>query len=102
MRENSWVASWSVCQNAEGSYCSKITYSDLSDRVHHMKITIKKKEGCEERDVWPIRNRSLDLYRIGHMGWLEKLKFHVEMNPKKKPNVIEMEVAKMAEEDGRT
>ena len=49
-----------------------------------MKIMIKIKEGCEERDVRPIRNIILDLHRAGQMGWPEKLKVQMEMNPKKK------------------
>ena len=46
----------------------EITYSDLSERVHHMKIMIKIKDGCEERDVWPIRNGVLDLHRTKWVG----------------------------------
>ena len=43
----------------------EVTYLDLSEIVHHLKILIKIKPGCDERDVWLIRNRILDLHRIG-------------------------------------
>ena len=39
----------------------EITCSDLSEGVHHLKIVIRIKAECEERDVWPIRNRILDM-----------------------------------------
>ena len=61
------------------------TYSDLSDRVHHTEIWIKVKPGCDARDVWPVRNRTLDMHRTAMLGWPEKLKVQVEMNPRKKP-----------------
>ena len=59
-------------------------------RVHHWKIVIKIKPGSAENDVWPIRNRILDMHRVGKTGWPEKLKVQVEVNPKQKPNVTEM------------
>ena len=31
----------------------EITYSDLSERVHHLTVVIRT--GSDERDVWPIR-----------------------------------------------
>ena len=67
----------------------EITYSDLSEKVHHMKIMIRIKPGSEEKDVWPIRNRILDMHCVGKTGWPEKLKVQVEVNPRKKPNVTE-------------
>ena len=66
------------------------TYDDLSERVRHSKIVIKSKSGSEERDVWPIRNRILDMHRMGQAGWPDKLDFQLEVNPKKKPIVTEM------------
>ena len=33
----------------------EVTNSDLSERVHHLKILIRIKPGCDERDVWPLR-----------------------------------------------
>ena len=68
----------------------EITYSDLRDRVSHLKIMIRIKLGREEKDVWPIRNRILDKHRVGKTGWPEKLKVQVEVNPRKKPYVTEM------------
>ena len=47
----------------------EITYSDLSERVHHLTIVIRT--GSDERDVWPIRNRILDTRRVGKT--LEKM-----------------------------
>ena len=41
---------------------------------------IKIKPGCDERDVWPFRNRILDMDRTGMLGWQAKLKVQVEMN----------------------
>ena len=67
----------------------EITYSDLKDRVSHLKIMIRIKPGREEKDVWPIRNRILDMHRVGKTGWPEKL-VQVEVNPRKKPYVTEM------------
>ena len=67
-----------------------ITYSDLSERVHHLKIMIRKKAGSDERDVWPIRNTRLDMHRMEKTGWPEKLKVQGEVNPRKKPYVTEM------------
>ena len=51
---------------------------------------IRIKEGTEERDVWPIRNRILDVHRVGQTGWPEKFKVQVEVSPRKKPQVMEM------------
>ena len=51
---------------------------------------IKIKPGSEERDVWPIRKRILDMHRVGKTGWPEKLKVQVEVNPRKEPYVTEM------------
>ena len=68
----------------------EVTHSDLSERVRHLKILIKIKPGCDERDVWPIRTTILDMHRTGMLGWPEKLKVQVEMNPRKKPYVTEM------------
>ena len=55
--------------------------SDLSERVHHLKILIRIKPGCDERDVWPLRER---------LAGLEKLKVQADVNPRKKPYVTEM------------
>ena len=68
----------------------EVTYSDLSERVHQLKILIRIKPGCDERGVWPIRNRILEMHRTGMLGWPEKLKVQFEMNPRKKPKVTEM------------
>ena len=68
----------------------EVTHSDLSERVHYLKIPIKIKPGCDERDVWPLRNRILDMHRTGMTGWPENLKVQVEVNPRKKPYVTEM------------
>ena len=68
----------------------KTIYSDLSERIHHLKIVIKINTGTEEKDVWPIRNRILDMHRAGQMGWPGKLKVQVEADPRKKPHVTEM------------
>ena len=35
--------------------------------------------GSDERDVWPIRNRILDMHRVGKTVWLEKLKVQAEV-----------------------
>ena len=51
----------------------EVTYSDLSERVHHLTIMIKIALGCDERDVWPLRNRILDMHRTGMTGWPEKM-----------------------------
>ena len=67
----------------------EVTYSDLSEGVHHLKILIRIKPGCDERDVWPVRNGILDVHRTGMLGWPEKLKVQVDMNPRKKPCVTE-------------
>ena len=68
----------------------EVTYSDLSERLYPLKIVIKIKTGTEERDVWPVRNRILDMHRAGQTGWPEKLKALVEVNPRKKPYVTEV------------
>ena len=68
-----------------------VTFSDLGERVLHMKIVIKIKKETEERDVWQVRNRILDMHRTGQSGWPEKLKVQVDVNLKKKPYVTEME-----------
>ena len=68
----------------------EVTYSDLSGRVHHLKIMLRIQSGCEERDVWPIRNRIMDMHRARMVGWPEKLKVQVVVNPRKKPYVTEM------------
>ena len=39
----------------------EITYSDLSERVHHLKMVIRTKAGSDEKDVWPIRKRILNI-----------------------------------------
>ena len=62
----------------------EITYSDLSETVHHLKIMERGKE------FRPIRNRILDMHRMGKAAWPEKLNVQVEVNPKKKPYVTEM------------
>ena len=49
------------------------------------------KPGCDERDVWPLRHRTLDLHSIGMAGSQEKPKVQVEVNPRKKPYVTEVE-----------
>ena len=59
----------------------QITLSDLSERIHQMKIVIRIKEGSEERDVWPTRKRILEKHRGRQTGWPEKLKVQVEVNP---------------------
>ena len=64
----------------------EVTYSDLSEKVHHLKILIKIKPGCDERGVWLIGNRIL----TGMLEWPEKLKVQVDMNPRKKPYVTGM------------
>ena len=46
----------------------EVTYSDLSERVHHLKILIKIKTRCDEREVWPMRNGILDMHRTGMLG----------------------------------
>ena len=51
-------------------------------------IVIRIKAGSDERDVWPIRNRILDMHRKEKTGWPEKLK--KSMNPRNKPSVTEM------------
>ena len=56
----------------------------------HLKMVIKIKYGTEEKDVWPIRSRILDMHRMGKTGCPEKLRVQVEVNPKKKPYVTEM------------
>ena len=56
-----------------------------------MKIVIKIKKETEERAVWPVRNRILEMHQTRQTGWPEKLKVQVEVNPKKKPYVTEME-----------
>ena len=48
----------------------------------HMKLVIKIKEGCEERDVWPIRNRILDLDRAGTNGLTSKIESSSGVEPK--------------------
>ena len=68
----------------------KFAYSDLSERVRRLKILIKIKAVCDERDVWPIRNRILDMHRTGMVGWPVKLKVQVEVNPRKKPCVADL------------
>ena len=62
----------------------------MYERIYHLKIVIRIKEGTEERDVWPIRNRILDVHHVGQTGWPEKFKVQVEVNPRKKPLVMEM------------
>ena len=51
---------------------------------------IRIKPGCDERNVWPIRNRTLDMHRAGMTGLPEILKVQVEMNPSKKSYVTEL------------
>ena len=46
--------------------------------------------GSEERDVWPIRDRILQMHRLGQTARPEKLKVQLEVNPPKKPYVTEM------------
>ena len=60
----------------------EVTHSDLSERVRRLKMMISIKSGCDERDVWPIRNRILDMHRMVKTGWPEKLKVQVEVNPR--------------------
>ena len=43
----------------------EVTYSDLSERVHLLKIMLRAMSGCDARDVWPIRNRILDMRSSG-------------------------------------
>ena len=50
----------------------EIAYSDLSERVHHLKIMIKIKPGSDERGVLPIRNRILDTHRMERRSGLKK------------------------------
>ena len=57
-----------------------ITLSDLSERIHHLQIVIRIKAGSEERDVWSIRKRKLDMHRVGQSRSPEKLKVQVEVN----------------------
>ena len=64
----------------------EVTYSDLSERVHHLKIMIRIKPGCDEWNVWLISNRILDMHRTGTVGWPDKLEF----NPREKPYLTEM------------
>ena len=52
----------------------EITYYDWSERVQDFKIVVKIKPGSEENDVWPIRNRILDMHRMGKAGWPFRLK----------------------------
>ena len=40
-----------------------VTSSDLSERVHHLKIVIKIIPGCDERDVWPLTKRMLEMWK---------------------------------------
>ena len=68
----------------------KITYSDMNERVHHLKVVIRIKAGIDEGDVWPIGNKILDMHRVEKTGWPGKLKVQVEVNPRKKHNVTEM------------
>ena len=68
-----------------------VTFSDLGERVLHLKMVIKIKKETEERDVWPVRNRILEMHQTRQTGWPEKLKVQVEVIPKKKPYVTEME-----------
>ena len=56
--------------------------SDLSERVHQLKTKIRIKARNGERDVWPVRNRILDMERVGKMGWFEKLEVQVEESKK--------------------
>ena len=78
-----------------------VTFSDLGERVLHMKIVIKIKKETEERDVCPVRNRILDMHRTGQTGWPEKLKVQVDVNPKKKPYVTENgEAVTLAQKNG--
>ena len=69
---------------------AEITYSDSSERVHHLKIMIKIEPGDEQRNVWTIRNRILDMRRVEKTRWPDKLKVQVEVNLWKKPFVTEM------------
>ena len=46
----------------------EITYSDLSERVHHLKMMIRIKAGSGGRGVWPIRNRILGYAPCGEDG----------------------------------
>ena len=55
----------------------ELTYSDLSERVRHLKIIMKVRPGCSESEAWPLRNRTLEIHRAGVTGWPEKLKVQV-------------------------
>ena len=66
-----------------------ITYSDLNERVRHMEIMLRIKAGSDERDVWPIRKKILDMHRVERTEWPEKLKAQVGVNPRTKPYVAE-------------
>ena len=35
----------------------EITYSDLIERLHHLKIVIRIKAGSDERDEWPYQEQ---------------------------------------------
>ena len=67
----------------------EVHYSDLSEMVHHLKIMLRIKSGCDERDVRPIR-KNLDMHRTRMFGWTENLKVQVEVNQRKKPYATEM------------
>ena len=58
----------SLLAHRRGVIDEEITYSDLSERVHHLKIMIRTKAGSDERDVWLVRNRILDIHGTGYGG----------------------------------
>ena len=39
------------------------TLSDMIERLHHMKIVTEHQPGVEDSEVWPTRNRILDMHR---------------------------------------
>ena len=58
------------------------TLSDMSERVHHMKIVVKFQPSTEEAEVWPIRNRILDMHRNQILGSPEDLKHKLNNIPR--------------------
>ena len=46
----------------------EVSQSDLSERVSHLKIFIRIKSGCDERDMWPFGNRNSNMHRTGMTG----------------------------------
>ena len=61
------------------------TFSDLWERVRHMKIMIRIGLGSAESDVWPLRNRILDMHRSMILAWPDELKVKVENSSQEAP-----------------